>query len=73
MCLALPCRVLALCDDGTAVVSRAGARSTVSLLAAATPVSVGDWVLVHSGFVLDRLTDDDVRGLADLAQDGEQP
>lgn len=72
MCLALPCRVVALGDDGTAVVTRAGTRSTVSMLAAATDVSVGDWVLVHSGFVLDRLTDDDVRGLADLVRDGEQ-
>lgn len=76
MCLSLPCRVVALGDDGTVVVSRAGTRSTASMLAAAADVSVGDWVLVHSGFVLDRLTEDDVCGLADLAdlaRDGEQP
>ena len=71
MCLALPCRVVALGRDGTAVVTRAGASSTVSLLAAAAEISVGDWVLVHSGLILERLTDEDMRALAELALDGE--
>jgi len=66
MCLSLPSRVVDVVDPGTAVVVHRGVRSTVSLLAADVPVAPGDWVLVHSGFVLGRLTDDDVRGLAEL-------
>lgn len=70
MCVAIPCLVVDVPDSGTAVVSRRGIRSTVSLLAADAPVEPGDWVLVHSGFVLERLSDDDVRQLVEVATDG---
>jgi hydrogenase expression/formation protein HypC len=70
MCLSVPSRVLDVVDPETAVVVHRGVRSTVSLLAADTPVGPGDWVLVHSGFVLGRLTDDDVRELTELTDSG---
>ncbi len=70
MCLSLPSRVVDVGDQGTAVVVHRGVRSTVSLLAADAPVAPGDWVLVHSGFVLGRLSDDDVRGLGGLIDAG---
>lgn len=70
MCLAIPCLVVDVPDPGSAVISRRGVRSTVSLLATDAPVEPGDWVLVHSGFVLGRLTDDDVRQLIDVATEG---
>jgi hydrogenase expression/formation protein HypC len=71
MCLSLPSRVVDVVDPMTAVVIHGGVRSTVSLLAADGSVAPGDWVLVHSGFVLRRLTDDDIHGLAELSGAGE--
>jgi hydrogenase expression/formation protein HypC len=56
MCLGLPCELLALGPEGSAVV-RSGRRTLgVSLMTLPEPVSVGDWVLVHSGYALARLT-----------------
>jgi hydrogenase assembly chaperone HypC/HupF len=69
MCVALACRVIEVRDD-TAVVARDGATTTVSLLAADGDVAVGEWVLVHSGLVLGRLTDADVAALDELTKDG---
>ena len=72
MCLALAAQVVELPDRATAVVVRNGRRSTVSLLAADSEVNVGDWVLVHSGFVLERLSETDVQGLIDIVTDGDR-
>jgi len=54
MCTAAPCRVLQI-DDASAVVDDRGRKRTVLLLAAGEPVTVGDWVLVHSGLVVRRM------------------
>jgi hydrogenase maturation factor len=71
--MARPQQVLSLTDAQTAVVTRAGVVSQASLLTAEAPVHPGDWVLVHSGFVLARLSDDDVRYLDELTQEGSRP
>lgn len=39
-----------------------GRRTRVSLLALEGPVAVGDWLLVHSGFALERLTAAEAHG-----------
>ena len=70
MCVATAYLVVDVPNSATAVVTRRGTTSIVSLLAADGPVHVGDWVLVHSGFVLSRLTDADMRELEDLAVEG---
>jgi hydrogenase expression/formation protein HypC len=64
MCLSLPYRVVDVPGPAVAVVTRQGVTVEVSMLAAVDPVAPGDWVLVHSGFVLRRLSDDEVRELA---------
>ena len=61
MCLGLTCQVI---DDrgGGRVLVREGDRVLeVSLLAHDEPVSVGDWVLVHAGFVLASLSERQAR------------
>jgi hydrogenase expression/formation protein HypC len=55
MCVALPARVTALDGDGTATVLVNGRVVRVALLAVDEPVTVGDWLLVHSGVALGRL------------------
>jgi hydrogenase expression/formation protein HypC len=41
---------------GNALVSGGGRTRTVSLLTLTDPVAPGDWVVIHSGFALGRLT-----------------
>ena len=61
MCVAVPYLVLDVAEGMAALSSPSGATTSASLLAASEPVVAGDWVLVHSGFVLARLTAADVR------------
>jgi len=64
MCLAIPAEVVELRDDDKAVVDLAGVRKEVSL-ALVDGVRVGDYVIVHVGYALNRLDPDEaVRTLA---------
>lgn len=54
MCLAIPARVAELLDDGSAVVDVGGVRKEISL-ALMDGVAVGDYVIVHVGYALNRL------------------
>ena len=56
MCLGEICEVVELRDDGRAVV-RGDQREQVALLMTLSDdVTPGDWVVVHAGFALERLT-----------------
>lgn len=56
MCLGELGQVVELTDGGADV--RVGERlKSVSLLTLDQPIAPGDWVLVHSGFALGRLTE----------------
>jgi hydrogenase expression/formation protein HypC len=59
MCLGLVCRVTDVTGAGTAAVRTGADRELqVSLLTLDDPVQTGDWLLVHAGFALARLTDE---------------
>jgi hydrogenase expression/formation protein HypC len=60
MCLAIPARVEHLGDDETALVDFGGVRKTISL-ALVDDVAVGDYVIVHVGFALQKLDEDEAR------------
>lgn len=54
MCLAIPARVVEIHDGDQAVVDLGGVRKDISL-ALVEGVSVGDYVIVHVGYALNRL------------------
>ena len=54
MCLAIPAQVVELRDGDNAVVDLAGVRKEISL-ALVDDVAVGDYVIVHVGFALNKL------------------
>ena len=54
MCLAIPAQVVELRDDNNAVVDLAGVRKEISL-ALVDEVAVGDYVIVHVGYALNKL------------------
>lgn len=66
MCLGEIAQVSAVSAPTTAVVSAGGHPRTVSLLTLTDPVQPGDWVVIHSGFALRRLTADEAREATDL-------
>lgn len=58
MCLAIPAIVVELLDGDSAVVDLDGVRKQVSL-ALVEHVAVGDYVIIHVGFALQRLNVDE--------------
>src|SRR5574343_842245 len=54
MCLAIPAQVVELRDGDNAVVDLAGVRKEISL-ALVENVAVGDYVIVHVGYALNKL------------------
>ena len=68
MCVGLSARVIKVTDKGTAVVEATGARREVSadLLDDLEP---GDYVMVHAGSAIARITDDDQDETDDLLEE----
>jgi hydrogenase expression/formation protein HypC len=54
MCLAIPAQVVELRDNDNAVVDLAGVRKEISL-SLVEDVKVGDYVIVHVGYALNKL------------------
>ncbi len=69
MCLAIPAEVVAITDDlQTATVSLEGVRKDISL-ALLTDVELGDFVLVHVGYALNKISPEEAqRTLALMAE-----
>ncbi|MFO1039728.1 MAG: HypC/HybG/HupF family hydrogenase formation chaperone [Geminicoccaceae bacterium] len=66
MCLAVPMQVRTIDGFEARCVAR-GVERTVSLyLLQNEPVHVGDWVLVHVGYALQRMSADEARRTWDL-------
>ena len=70
MCLALPAKIVAMPEPGMAVVSLEGIKKTISL-ALVDDAGIGDYVLVHVGYALHKVSEDEAaRTLALMAEAG---
>lgn len=73
MCLAIPARIEELIDQDNAIVDFGGARKPVSL-ALIDDAHVGDYVIVHVGFALQKLDIEEAkRTLALFAEMAQTP
>ena len=57
MCLGVPAKILET-GDGTAFVELGGVRREISLMLV-DDVSDGEWVIVHAGFALQKLSEEE--------------
>lgn len=57
MCLAVPSKIVSI-DDITAIVDVYGAQRAISLLLIEEEVNVGDYVLVHAGFAIQKVQEE---------------
>ena len=55
MCLSIPSKVISIDENNFAVVDTMGVRRGVSLDLIAEPVAVGDYVLIHVGFAMEKI------------------
>ena len=58
MCLAIPAQIVELRDGDNALVDLAGVKKEISL-ALVDGVAVGDYVIVHVGYALNKLDPDE--------------
>ena len=67
MCLAVPAKILSINGD-SAVIDLAGTQREASLMLL-EGAAVGDWVIVHAGFAIEKLTEEDARQTFELLRD----
>ncbi len=65
MCLAIPVRIEELTPHGNAIVNLGGVRKEVSL-ALVDDAAVGDYVIVHVGYALQKLDQDEAERTLEL-------
>ncbi len=61
MCLAYPYKILELKDEWTAVAEVKGIKTEVALQLLGEEVKPGDWVLVHVGFAIRKLSEEEAK------------
>ena len=66
MCIALPCRVIEVNED-QAVVELGGTRATV-FLDLVDGVSSGDYVIVHAGYAISKVDEEEAKARLDLVR-----
>jgi hydrogenase expression/formation protein HypC len=59
MCLGVPAKILEI-SDGAAVVELGGVRREISVMLV-DDVSVGGWVIVHAGFAIEKLSEEEAQ------------
>ncbi len=57
MCLGIPSKVISI-EDSRAKIDVYGAQREVSLMLLEEPVNIGDYVIVHAGFAIQKLQED---------------
>lgn len=67
MCLAIPSKIIEI-RDSMATIDVYGAQRNISLLLLEDNVHVGDYVLVHAGFAIQKLQEDDAEERLELFQ-----
>lgn len=74
MCLAIPARIEQLTADNSAIVSLGGVNKEISL-ALVDEIAVGDYVIVHVGYALQKLDEEEalctLALFAELAESGK--
>lgn len=71
MCLAIPGQVVEMLDEANqlAQVEVAGVRRTVNTGLLGDVVEPGEWVLIHVGFAMSRVDEDEARATLELLRE----
>jgi hydrogenase expression/formation protein HypC len=71
MCLGIPGRIVQVTPGyDLALVDVAGVVREINLALLDGPFAPGDYILIHSGFALERMTADEARDALDVFADG---
>jgi hydrogenase expression/formation protein HypC len=70
MCLGIPGRVVEVLNSDVALVDVAGVVREINLALLDGPFVAGDYILIHSGFALERMTAEEAADALDVFADG---
>jgi len=59
VCLSIPSKIVEILPDNYAVVDTMGVKRKVSLDLMPEPVEVGDYVLIHVGYAMTKMSEED--------------
>ena len=59
MCLSIPSKVVEILPDNYAIVDTMGVKRKVSLDLMPEPVEIGDYVLIHVGYAMTKMSEED--------------
>ena len=59
MCLSIPSKIVEILEDNYAVVDTMGVKRKVSLDLMPEPVNIGDYVLIHVGYAMTKMSEED--------------
>jgi hydrogenase expression/formation protein HypC len=68
MCLAVPAEVVEILESDIALVEAGGARKRISL-SLVDGAKIGDYVLVHAGFAIDIVDEEEARKTMELFEE----
>ena len=68
MCLAIPSKIIKI-EDNVATVDVDGVRREASLLLIENP-KIGDYVIIHAGFAINKLNEEDAQESLKLLKEG---
>ena len=72
MCLAIPARIEELTTPGNAIVNLGGVRKEISL-ALVDDAGIGDYVIVHVGYALQKLDQEEAERTLEMFAEMGQP
>ncbi len=59
MCLSIPSKIVEILEDNYAIVDTMGVKRKVSLDLMPEPVKVGDFVLIHVGYAMTKMKEEE--------------
>jgi len=59
MCLSIPSKIVKIDEDNIATVDTMGIKREVSLDLMSEDVSIGDYILIHVGFAMNKIDEED--------------
>ncbi len=61
MCLAVPTQIIKLLAENRAIASLGGVEKEISLALLQEAVQIGDYVIIHVGYALNKLDEEDAK------------
>ena len=71
MCLAIPSKVIEIKDGDTVIVDTMGSKRLVSTMLLEEPARIGDYLLIHVGYAMQKIDEKEARESLNLFREIE--